>query len=434
MRGDQCGSSGSSDNVTGAKWQVASDANAFHQANMIPNSNDIRVFSSERVLTQLIRAAFPFDDTEVTAPIIRADEWNAVAAVAWQNNCAPLLYAALLQNDSADQPPSAIVETLQSAYHQTKIANWVAFREISELLVLFERAQIPAVLLKGAALAKTVYPAMALRPMGDVDILIRRDDARRVSAILIERGFATTLEPTENFYSRFSYDQAFERRGIFPLMIETHWHLFSLPYYRERIPIEWFWQRTMPIRVNDQPTRAFTPEAQIMHLAAHAVLHHQGHNLLASFDLALVLARYREQINWDDVIESARAFGLSHILQSNLARVRDAWGVSVPDEVFVRLTRSSNVRERILFAINTSSRVEARDVWDGMNLPDDKSRLLYAWHTLFPSREYMRQRYGITDARAIPLHYAQRLARGVGMFVHSAAAMAGNVVKVFARS
>lgn len=401
---------------------------------MIPNSNGIRVFDSERLLTQLIRAAFPFDDAEVAAPTIRSDDWDAVVSVAWQNNCAPLLYAALLQNDCADKLPSAIVEMLQTAYHRTKIANWVAFREINELLVIFEREKIPAVLLKGAALAKTLYPYIAMRPMGDVDILIRRDDAPRVGDILTARGFATTLEPTDDFYTRFSYDQAFERVGKFPMMLEAHWHLFSLPYYRERIPIEWFWQRTMPARVGDQPARVFAPEAQIMHLAAHAVLHHQGHNLLASYDLALVLAHFREQINWDDVIESARAFGLSHILQSNLARVRDAWGLSVPDDVCARLARSAGVRERILFAINTSSRVEARDLWDGMNLPDGKSRWLYFWHTFFPSREYMRQRYGITDAREIPLHYARRLGRGVGMFVRSVAAMAGNVVKMLVRA
>ncbi|MBI5303638.1 MAG: nucleotidyltransferase family protein [Chloroflexi bacterium] len=390
--------------------------------------------NSERVLTQLIRAAFPFDGDAIGMPQVNADEWIAIAQTAQQHNLAPLFYAALWRYDGAPEPPGALVESLQTAYHQTKIANWVAFREVGELLAIFEREKIPAVLLKGAALANTLYPNIAMRPMGDMDILIHRDDAPRVSDILTARGFTTTLEPTENFYTRFSYDQAFERVGKYPLMIEMHWHLFNLPYYRERIAIEWFWQRTLPMRVNDQPARVFAPEAQIIHLAAHAVLHHQGHGLLAAYDLALVLARYREQINWDDVIESARAFGLSRIVQSNLARVGDTWGVSVPNEVRARLARSASVRERILFAINTAPRVEARDVWDGMNLPSGKSRWLYFWHTFFPSREYMRQRYAITDARTLPLHYLRRLGRGAGMFAQSAAAMAGNVVKVLGRT
>ena len=389
--------------------------------------------NSEQKLTQLIRAAFPFDDHAIDPPQINPDEWTAVTHLAIAHRLMPLLYAALLRFDGAIQPPSTIAEMLQTVYHQTKIMNWAAFRELGELLATFERAQIPSVLLKGGALAKTLYPAIATRPMGDLDILIRREDAARVHDILIARGFATSLEPTKNFRTRFSYDQAYERGGKYPQAVETHWHLFNLPYYRKRIPVKWFWQRVMPIRVNDQPAQMFAPAAQIMHLAAHAVLHHQGHGLLALYDLALVLAQYREQIDWNDVIESARTFGLSGVLQSILARTEKSWGVAIPEDVGEQLARSFGVREKILFAVNTTSIVYARDVWDGMNLPDGKLRWLYLWHTWFPSREYMRKRYGITDTRALPLHYVRRLGRGVAMFAQSAAAMVGNVVNLFRR-
>ncbi|MBI5648857.1 MAG: nucleotidyltransferase family protein [Chloroflexi bacterium] len=387
---------------------------------------------AERALTQFIRAAFPFDDDTVAAPTLDADQWNAVAQIAWANNLTPLLYAAILQNEDTGAP-AALVETLQTAYHQVKIANWVAFREVGELLTIFEREKIETVLLKGAALAKTVYPAIAMRPMGDVDVLFRDDDVAHARAILIARGFTPGLEPSENFQTRFACEQAFTRAGKYPMMFEVHWHLFNLPYYRARIPIEWFWQRTLPMRVNDQPARAFAPEAQIIHLAAHAALHHQGHNLLAAYDLALTLARYRDQINWDDVIQAARAFVLSRIVQANLARVRETWGVAAPAQVETRLARAAGLGERVLFAINTSSRVEARDLWDGMNLPDAKSRMRFFLGILFPSRDYMRKRYGIVDQQGLTWSYAQRLGRGAQMFARSVMAMAGNVVKVAGR-
>jgi hypothetical protein len=387
-----------------------------------------------RTLTQLVRAAFPFSGDVIPLPRISSDEWIALAQTAQQHGLAPLLYASLEQYNSTLKPPSAVTEMLELAYYQTKTTNWLMFQELGELLARFEQEQIPVVLLKGAALANTLYPRIALRPMGDLDMLIYLADAPRVRDILTARGLAPGLEPAENFYPNFSYDQAFERCGERPLTVEAHWHLFKLPYYQNRIPIEWFWQRTMPMRVNDQPARLFTPEAQIVHLAAHAVLHHHGDSLLASYDLALVLVRYRDQINWEEVIASAHSFGLSRIVDSNLARVRDEWGVFVPDDVCARLAHSSSVRERILFAINTAPRVEARDVWDGMNLRGVKAKLLYFCHTLFPSHAYMRKRYGIAATRALPLHYLRRLSRGAGMFVHSAVVMAWNVVKPHGRT
>ena len=158
---------------------------------------------SERKLTQFIRAALPFEDEAVDAPAMDADAWNVVAQIAWANNLTPVLYAAWMQSEDSSVPP-ALVETLQDAYHQTKLANWVAFREVGELISIFEREKIALVLLKGAALAKTVYPAIAMRPMGDVDIFIRRDDAPRVRDILIARGFAIGLEPRQDYYSLFA--------------------------------------------------------------------------------------------------------------------------------------------------------------------------------------------------------------------------------------
>jgi len=262
-----------------------------------------------------------------------------------------------------------------------------------------------------------------------VDIFIRRADAVRVREILLARGFEPGLEPRENFYDEFSYDEAFARQGKYPMALEVHWHLFGQPYYRNRIPVAWFWERTMPIRVNEQTALAFTPEAHIIHHAAHAVLHHQGHNLLAAYDLALVLARYRAQIDWDAIVTAARKFELSRILHTQLTRTRAAWDVSAPAEVLTRLADAVGLRERILFAVNTSPHVEARDLWDALNQPRGKSKLGYLKPILFPSRAYMQKRYGIADARALPWHYARRLGRGAQMFVKSVAAMLGNVTR-----
>ncbi len=384
---------------------------------------------AERTATQIIRAAFPPGEEPGSVPALRADAWGAVAQGAWRHNLAPMLFAALKHLGRTDDPPAAVTEMLRLAYLRTSAANWLAFQELGDLLAQCARENISMILLKGAALANTVYPNIALRPMGDLDLLIRFADAPRLGEMLAVRGFAPSLEPTRNFYAEFSYDQAFVRGGKRPLMIETHWHLFSQPYYRNRIPIAWFWERTQPMTVNGHAAQMFAPTAQIVHLAAHAVLHHQGQGLLGAHDFALVLARQRAQINWDDALTAARAFGLNRVLLAALDQAREVWGVSAPDDVSAHLARAVGLRERILFAVNTSRHVEAREVWDALNLPRGKSKLGYLKPILFPSRAYMLERYGIADARALPMHYARRLGRGAQLFARSCAAMAGSVTR-----
>src|SRR5262249_35200575 len=59
---------------------------------------------------------------------------------------------------------------------------------------------LSALLVKGAALAIETYPDPAARPMGDVDLLVRRADRDRVVAALVRAG-ATVHRPPGRPYS-----------------------------------------------------------------------------------------------------------------------------------------------------------------------------------------------------------------------------------------
>ena len=64
-----------------------------------------------------------------------------------------------------------------------------ANRRLAEILEAFQRASIDAIVLKGAALAWTIYPSPALRPMSDVDLLVPPAAARTAQLLLRRLGF-----------------------------------------------------------------------------------------------------------------------------------------------------------------------------------------------------------------------------------------------------
>jgi hypothetical protein len=61
---------------------------------------------------------------------------------------------------------------------------------LEDILARFRAAEIELLVLKGAALAYTVYPQPVLRPMRDIDILVRAADLYRAYALLPEIGFS----------------------------------------------------------------------------------------------------------------------------------------------------------------------------------------------------------------------------------------------------
>lgn len=389
---------------------------------------------TERMLVQQILFARESNRNAATLPLLQVGEWGAVVQAAREHGLVPLLYDSLIRRENLDGLSPDVVESLRESSFRTGLANWLAFEELGRLLTLLERGQIPVVLLKGAALAHTVYADPALRPMADLDVLVPYTAFPRARAIMIEQNYAPILESGDDFDWHFAHAQGFSGRGKQPMLVELHWHIFGLPYYRERIPIEWFWSRTMPARLGERTVQVFSPQAQVLHLAAHLALQHQQRPLVWSYDLALVLSHWRDQIPWEQMIDSAGAFELSEVLRSALALVEQVWDVTVPSHAWELLGVHGSVRERLLSAALTADRVEARDVWDGFQMPGLKGKLGYFRQVLFPGIDYMRTRYHIADARWVPLYYLARLGKGAMLFFQSGFSMASNVARVLARS
>jgi hypothetical protein len=398
-------------------------------------ANNLLTFSpTEHLLVQQILSARASNGNEAPSPLLRDGEWQALFQAAREHGLVPLLFDSLIKRASLDNLPPDVMESLHQSSFRTGLANWLAFEELRQLLTLFEREQIPVVLLKGAALAHTVYADPGLRPMADLDVLVPQATFLRARAILIGRNYEPILESGDDFNWQFAHAQGFTDRGKQRTLVELHWHLFTLPYYRERIPIEWFWSRTIPARLGEKTVQVFSPEAQVLHLAAHLALQHQHRPLVWSYDLALVFSHWRDQIHWEQMIDSAGAFELSEVLRSALAIVEQVWDVTIPSHAWDLLSEHGSMRERLLSAVLTADRVEARDVWDGLQMAGLKGKVGYFRQVLFPGAEYMRTRYRIADTRWMPLYYLARLGKGAILFFRSAFSMTINVARVLARS
>jgi hypothetical protein len=226
-------------------------------------------------------------------PPLDAATWHDLAGQAVRERLGPLLHAAL-QRSARTYAPAAVRAALAQEHCRAAAAALYQQQELAAILRACAEAQIPSVVLKGAALALTLYPDPALRPCGDLDLLLPSAAVPHVLRMLEADGYINRYHArrADGRLPRDTCEYHYSRGGAQPAIVEPHWHITSSPYYVRRLPVTWFWQQTEHVTFGAAPALVLAPPAQFLHLVTHYFLHYLGHHRLWSFDLALLLVRH----------------------------------------------------------------------------------------------------------------------------------------------
>ena len=112
---------------------------------------------------------------------------DELATAAEQHGMEPLVLAHIERTGLAI--PAAFRHRLRARRTQHAHAAAVRARVMADVARAMAQARAPFLVLKGAALAHLVYDDARLRPMRDVDLLIRKPDAARAHDVLMRCGF-----------------------------------------------------------------------------------------------------------------------------------------------------------------------------------------------------------------------------------------------------
>jgi hypothetical protein len=345
-------------------------------------------------------------------------ESDAFLTLAVRGGVAPLLYATLRSKEVL--PPTMEVG-LRASYLAQAGQNLLAFHELAGVLHALQEAGIDVLVLKGAALAETLYGNPGVRPMCDVDLLISPEAVPAALARLRGLGYAGG-EREARAGDKLAYENEVMLRketGTPAMALEVHWSLFDSPHHQRLIPLTWFWETARAAWIQGAEARVLGTEAQLLHLCGHLLLHHgsgEDLRLLWLHDIAELLACRGAEVDWDRLFLQACAFDLVLPLQQIVPDVAARWAVPLPADVLPRLARlrSSPAEARVFEWLTAPERSAAqRFVADMAALPDGPSRLRFAGHNLFPSFAYMRERYRVKAAWWVPLAYPYRWFIGV---------------------
>src|SRR3569623_1058390 len=139
----------------------------------------------------LLTAGGEKNDPAIRSLLARPLDWAKLTWLSEQERATPVLWRRL-------SAIASLPEEAQPLHRMSMVSEFRMSHLESRLLSALDAlagAGIEPVLLKGAALALTVYGSFVARPMSDVDLLVPRDDVMRAREALLASGWT---EGTDN--------------------------------------------------------------------------------------------------------------------------------------------------------------------------------------------------------------------------------------------
>jgi len=232
-------------------------------------------------------------------------------------------------------------------------------QRLSELLGAMQAEGVRVTLLKGAAFVARYGLSPVDRPMGDVDLLVAADDARRAWALARESGWRVRadLPPVEAYEGHHHLPPLDDRTGM-NLGLEIHTDLFpdGSPFRLSATSL------TSEVREIQARSGAFVPgpEDLLLHAALHlAWSHGLAFGLWKTFLDVRVLVEH-DAVDWDRFLERALDQGAGSCAFWTLLLARKWAGIPIDAAVLEALRPSmSDARQALLerhFALSLRER------------------------------------------------------------------------------
>lgn len=322
-------------------------------------------------------------------------DWSWARDVGRRERLLPLWYAMLRRQNRLHVIPPDVRQVMQRAYYATLAANTLALEEAARLWARFAAQGIDAVALKGVALLATIYQDRGVRPLGDIDLWVRAQDAAKAKTTLRAAGYHALPYQDVRGPQRFLAERTFMRSTAPAMQVDLHTASWARPALHSAPLTTWLWSHTQIVETESGPLRVFDASAQLVHLCLHATQHDEGRlRPLRLHDLAVILAKAPPE--WAEVTMIGETAQVTPALEQAMDATLSAWGVAAPAGMSWPVTSR---RAQLRCVLLASEQRAVRWLVDGCALRDPRATVALWFAVLWPAREYRAWR-AVTKRRS----------------------------------
>ena len=318
---------------------------------------------------------------------------SRIISMSSRHGILPLIYKTLkkLHEDHPDTP-SNLLNELKVQYLHIAQKNILMSAELLRIMKLFQENGIKALAFKGPTLSEMAYGDITLRQYGDLDILTKKEDLRKINALLRNEGYTHLFSLTaiqESMWIKHMHDIGFyqPKKGIH---LEIHWSFLDEDYPIP-LPLKRFWEEHQDIKLNGHTITTFSNENLLMYLCIHGSKHlWERIEWIKDIDLLI----QNRKIDWETFIKITEKSGFEPMIYLGLSLTVLLFHTPLPEERKREIFKyqHSNSTSQFILESWESPKSTFQNTKGMLTLfPSTRTKILYLHKVIFkPSRnEYL---------------------------------------------
>lgn len=280
---------------------------------------------------------------------------------------------------------------------------------LQNVLAALRARGVQPLVLKGAALAYTIYSSPELRPRSDTDVLIAEGDLEAARDAFRSARFREILTSGDDLGVRQRMFHRVDGLGV-AHTFDVHLDITNNATTADALQYGELLQRAMPLTAIGENALGLSLVDALIYACIHRVVHHHDSDrVIWLYDVHLL----RERLTADEVRElwqRADERRVVAICRHTLAAAQ-SWFGGAGDDAASYLDRLDHAEPSARFLDRDRSR-GAQLAGDLAALPTWRMRATRLAQLAFPPPAFMLQRFGVRTTATLPLLYVWRALRG----------------------
>lgn len=311
----------------------------------------------------------------------------------------PLLH----YNLAEDLPDEPVIQAIKGYNRYVWSKNQIIFYQVKKIINLLNESHIQHFFVKGVPLAKLYYSFDGIRPMSDLDVIVKEADLDKTCELLTEAGWFDMYTDKDVDYKKLIA----KSRNLIDKNkneLDIHWRTFK-DSFKEEVEAE-LWDNLIEFKVDDLTAKTLNPTYQLL----HTIIHGMQWNELPSFrwicDSMIILKT--SEIDWPTLLSFSKR--RKYMLRLSLAfnYLRDEFGANIPEFVQEELStfKASSLEQKFVASLMKSNE---QGSWSHLLMRHYQFQLYYNNSNIFKEIWIFLNNYGANWGTKNVLHSALHL-------------------------